>query len=350
MKKYFLILFCFISMFAHGQVLEKFINMGFGNIDKKDYKNAAVSFNAAKDLITKNTDKMTIARLYMGYSIVHYATGDQKRALSDLEYAISVKRSFATLYNVRSSMYEERKNYNAALADLDTYLVYKPDNPQIMTKKVRLLIKMKKYVAAKYMCNKLIEINPNDYNDCGLYAEVYRNEKKYDSGLYIVNKGLALEPSNGKLYSTRATLYHGMEKVDECEKDNLKSMEIDKELEPYAYNNIAYYVDATRKDWKKMLEDCNKAIAVQPEFSYPYSNKGYALLMLGRLEEGRTELEKAGKMDPDNSYVMYYMAVYYQLQGKNSKSCALLKKALAIDMDDDINGKCMALQKQLKCN
>lgn len=61
----------------------------------------------------------------------------------------------------------------------------------------------------------------------------------------------------------------------------------------------------------------NDAIARDNKFPYAYGNRRFAYLHLGRLEEGKADLDRAVALDPtsEHGYVHRNLGVYYLHKG-----------------------------------
>jgi tetratricopeptide (TPR) repeat protein len=94
------------------------------------------------------------------------------------------------------------------------------------------------------------------------------------------------------------------------------------------FNKAAALWDGKKlTDPKKAIEYLNKAIKLQPEHAYAYSNRGTAYYNLGQNQLAIKELNEAIRLKPD--YVDAYdnRGVIYLLQGNKELGCRDVKKA-----------------------
>jgi Tfp pilus assembly protein PilF len=67
------------------------------------------------------------------------------------------------------------------------------------------------------------------------------------------------------------------------------------------------------KDYQQGMSNFRKALALGPEYGYANDNLGYALIMTGQLEEGRSYLERAMQTaNNDAAYTFRNFALYHQ--------------------------------------
>src|SRR5262249_14810589 len=86
---------------------------GFGYAFQKDFDRALADFDAA----TRNNPKLAAAYYYRGAIQMER---DPKRALADINKAISLNPRDPDYFRERSSLYAKRKEYPRAIADLTT--------------------------------------------------------------------------------------------------------------------------------------------------------------------------------------------------------------------------------------
>ena len=116
-------------------------------------------------------------------------------------------------------------------------------------------------------------------------------------------------------------------------------MELDSLEKWVGYNNIAYFIKLEQKDYKGAIQMFDKAIALNPDFPYAYSNRGFAKLQLGDMKGAYQDVKKSLLMDNKNSYAYKNLALIYLKDGKKSDACYNLKKAIELgyteEYDDD---------------
>ena len=86
----------------------------------------------------------------------------------------------------------------------------------------------------------------------------------------------------------------------------------DSTMKADVYNNMGYYY-LRSKDYQQGISCFRKALALGPEYGFANDNLGYALIMTGELDEGRSYVEKAmqtGNNDP--AYTFRNLALYHQ--------------------------------------
>lgn len=77
------------------------------------------------------------------------------------------------------------------------------------------------------------------------------------------------------------------------------------------YNTIGY-IHLFEKKYELSIEPLETAISLNPQFGYPYNNLGLAFIRLGKLEEGKIQIEKSMQCEIHHlGYVYRNLAIYY---------------------------------------
>jgi len=93
------------------------------------------------------------------------------------------------------------------------------------------------------------------------------------------------------------------------------------------YNNIGYY-NIRLRNYEQSVSYFKSSINILPDYGYANDNLGYALIQLGKLEEGKEFLEKALKTENnDIAYTYRNYALYYQAEGELNKAEDYFKKS-----------------------
>jgi tetratricopeptide (TPR) repeat protein len=335
---------------TNAQTAPYYLDAGIELLRGGNYQASVITFSKGIKKADKESESLTLAKLYFNRGLAFEMLHKPDDALNDINMAITLKPSHFDFYKMRYSILTEKKEYRKAMVDVDSMLKIKPNDLAVLKRKVSVYIHLKEFDNARRTCRQIISINPNDAEEYQLLVWAYQWQRKYDSALLIMDTAIMLEPSNASNYNARGCIYGEQKNYAACEKDNLKCMDLDSKMTAMSYNNIVYYIDLAQKQWQKAIDDANKGLASDKEEVYLYANRGYAEIMLNKMEEGRKDIELALEKDPNDAYAVYYLAVYYKMQGKKSKCCELLNKALKMDMDIDINDLCSAALKENGCN
>jgi tetratricopeptide (TPR) repeat protein len=102
------------------------------------------------------------------------------------------------------------------------------------------------------------------------------------------------------------------------------------------YNNMGYYY-MRKKDYQQAISNFYKALNLGPEYGFANDNLGYALILTGDLEEGKSYLEKAIKTgNNDVAYSYRNMALYHQRKGNFVLAEDFYQEAFSQEADVDL--------------
>jgi len=222
---------------------------------------------------------------------------------------------------------------------------------------------------------KAVELDPHfaaAYAGLGeAYAMIYRDfdrqESLLDKALEVSLKALMYDSSLSEAYATIGLAYYGKGSIEEGMKTVHKAIELDPnnynalwilsriqhtvgdeqgaieslekaiELNPEFYEALddlrMYYEGSGNKekiDWiiTKLLEIYPKHLLKHPEDAYRHMAYAISLAIAGRIEEAKTEGEKALDLSPDDPIMMYYGACLYTRFKENKYAVELLAKAI----------------------
>ena len=103
---------------------------------------------------------------------------------------------------------------------------------------------------------------------------------------------------------------------------------------PPAYVNLADVFRASSTRDPEAEEVLRAGLARAPSDASLRHALGLALVRLHRLDEARSELQRAAALDPRNVRFGYVYAVALHSTGRNSESIAELRRVLALDPED----------------
>lgn len=270
---------------------------GLISFAKKDFKNSINHFNKCIEI--KNNENLLegIEGLYFNIAKSYLALNDQDGALenfiSSVKYdpnSVEKLQYIAELYFIKED-YRNSLNYFNRLIDLDNL------NSEYLSFKSDILVRMNESEMAKEVCNKIIEIDPNNYKAWNKLGTFSFEEGNYDDALeYFTWSNGILENNQGGLFGLARTYLH-LRNVDDaklaCEtllaQENIKpqyyilygdillfsgdfhsaekyykkSIEID-DKNPKSYIYLANLYNITY-DYKKALRAINKCLSLNKE-------------------------------------------------------------------------------------
>ena len=135
-------------------------------------------------------------------------------------------------------------------------------------------------------------------------------------------------------YFEKAYKFHLDGEIDKAIEDYKASIQIYPTAKAYTFLGWAY---SLQKRYEDAIEECMKAIELEPDYGNPYMDIGNYLIELGRPYEAIDWLEKAFNYIDSNSshFPLFSLGRAYEKTGDWLLALKFYNKALSIDQDYD---------------
>lgn len=179
-------------------------------------------------------------------------------------------------------------------------------------------------------------LNQNSYPQEAYYIHLNRANCYYFLGKYEASKNdldlaLKIKRKNkdfkfikGKSYMLLGRIASKLNQKEKSLKYYYKSAKF--HVASDIYNNIGYKEMQLQK-YKKALKNLNKAINMDSNNPYAYSNRAFVLLKLNQIQKAKFDIEIALKQIPKNAYAFKHRALIYIEEKEFEKACSDLYKA-----------------------
>ena len=168
-----------------------------------------------------------------------------------------------------------------------------------------------------------IQKDPNnpDYYFCRAIESV--SSYDYNGGLDDLNKAIEIDPNYSLAYFSRAYLNFKLLYNKVYNED--KTMEYVDEL---TNKKMIYPIDPSKKiSLQSIVQDYDRVIELQPDFSFAYYNKANVLITQQDYKNALTLYTKAIELDPDFAEAYFNRGLTYLFIGQNEKGLADLGKS-----------------------
>ncbi|NOQ73710.1 MAG: tetratricopeptide repeat protein [Crocinitomix sp.] len=253
---------------------------------------------------------------------------------------------------------------NKAIKSCDQIIAGNPQNYGAYISKSNVLVELEKYDEAITALNDGLEANPEEawlYNQRALLYQSYgmtypalRDYKKgiefakndtmkntlwmnqataksslreFEASYKILQKCFAFDSTNLGVLNNLATVCDEIGKPELTEYYLLKVIKIDS-LFIGGYVNLGFMYQG-REEYEKSITYFDKALEIQPDEAYSYSNRSYSKLKIGDVKGALDDVNKSLELYPGNSYAYRNRALIYIEMDKMKKACEDLQ--LAID-------------------
>lgn len=205
--------------------------------------------------------------------------------------------TFAGAFISQGELLNEKYNYGDAASLFQDALKTNPNS----TRALIGLAKSKQFEsneAQLVSINKALEVNPNHVAALVARASIDVETDNYEAATQAIDHALKVNPNAVDAMAVRAAMFYLSDKKTEFDSDikralgvNPRAGELFGTLAQFAVNNRRY-ADAVGFG--------RRAIELSPNLWSARTELGIQLLRVGKVDEGRTELERAFKGDPYN--------------------------------------------------
>lgn len=248
--------------------------------------------------------------------------------ITDIEDFAELEKEFAIIY-------WDLDDATMTLGVINSYLEKDADNLTMLQLKSDVLNREKKPEEALEICKKLTTLAPQN-----LYFKIklggcYERMRDYDKAIQTYEDILKIDSSYERALARLMYIYSFLsnreKNLDKCRTGieyATRLIEVTGTAEGYVERGnllIDLY------ELEQAIEDCKKAIELDPEAFYAYNNLGCALLKLRRIDEAIEPLKKVIEMKPDYDNLPYVnLAECYTIQKQYEKAMELYNKIMEI--------------------
>lgn len=259
---------------------------------------------------------------------------------------LSVLESDNFLFSLKSAQYFSQKNQldSAALyiekaINQYKYLPISHDSERFLT------IKDSLYKSSIFIYDKIISINPTDWNYCN------RGVLKKDIGLYResildFSKAIEIDSLDFLNYYNRGMAYSKLNLIDKAISDYVKCIQLNPDYSS-AYLNKGYAL-MSKNDYKGAIEEFEIALSKRIGFKekgYTMNNIGFAYYKLKDYETSRSFINKSLEIYPINSYAYKNLALIDIAINEKDNACKNILKSIELGFVNQFGNEIIELQK-----
>lgn len=287
----------------------------------KQYKKALADFNKVISLNPKEGYKYR-GDFYLNLDNYEKAFNDHKKAIeldtTNNESKISLKKEISRDWQFKANykpMYKcSDEEYNKALNLFSKAIFFDSSEVSNFLQRGSIYSKLKKYNLAFKDFNVAIGKAPDDGEPYSDRANLYSELERYEQAIQDYCKSIELIEAN-KATNNKKNLFHkywgrGLTYIDIKQyelalNDYKKAIELSlhPNLSSYLYFQIGNIIQLTSDASKieKAIESYNKAIAINPEYSEAYLNRGLCYASLGKDQDAVYDLNEFVKFEKNSN-------------------------------------------------
>lgn len=161
-------------------------------------------------------------------------------------------------------------------------------------------------------------------------AQVYVLRKDHPAAMRSIDEALATAadgPSTARLHRVKGecAALMGDSLLARQELDRAVALGPD---DPVNYNSRGYYGQAYFGRHQAAILDYDRALKLNPNYSYAFNNRGWSWYKLGQVEKGIADIERARRRKVFNPFVYRNLGVIALERGDTAKACPYFRQAL----------------------
>ena len=300
---------------------------------RKTYKQAQESLKNGN-----NTEAMTLFKqcvseepkyieAFHNMSVIEYGNKNYKSSIGYSQQALNLSKTKAPVYLQLAKSYFMIENYDSSAYYGQIATLLDPNSDEAFYILAKSENNIKKYEKAFNHINKAININPNIADYYNVRGVSNFGLEKYDEALSDFKQVLKLDPNNTSVYKNLANVYiaqnesskaieyidkgildskgdekvqylilkgnyfRSLGKLDDAQAAYLEAKKISNENPIVLTNLAAIMID--KGEFEGAVENCTKAIELDPTMTEAYFNRGIANEMLRKTDEACSDWEEA---------------------------------------------------------
>jgi cellulose synthase operon protein C len=143
-----------------------------------------------------------------------------------------------------------------------------------------------------------LKINPNYVEAKTFAAAIDLEAEHFQSAAGLIDEALKINPNSLEAHSLRAAMFWLQDKQNDFDNEVKTALRVNPRY-GLLYETVAHFATQTRR-YSESVDFLNQAVKLSPDQWSSHLDLGMGLLRLGKIEEGRAEVEKSFAGDPFN--------------------------------------------------
>jgi len=262
------------------------------------------------------------------------------RAIDFFSHAIAVNPQSSQAYEFRGLAWLRLLEDEKAIADTEQAIGLDPENFNALANLGGIYLGKQDYGKAETYYQKSLDIFPESLQNLTSLAFAQFHAKKYDECIQTCNQILSLSSDDKWSLTYRSQAYGCKKEYPAAINDQLFLLKIDPENAFYAYLNIGFYYGQMRRV-EESRTHLATALKMNPHDAYGNNNMGFTYYLEDDYEEALRYIDHSLNIDPSNSYAYKNRALVYLALGKREVALKDLQTAqtfgYSVDYDEEVN-------------
>lgn len=205
--------------------------------------------------------------------------------------------TFIDAFIAQGELLNKTYNYGEAASLFEDALKVNPQSPLALVGRARSKA-LESIEEPSVAVDLALAVNPNSTEALGLRAWLDLEAGNHESAQKAIDRALAVNPNAVDVIAIRASVFYLNDKKSELESETKRALAINAHAGEF-YETLSHFAVNNRR-YTDAVDFGNRAVALSPRLWSARTQLGIQLLRVGRISEGRAELERVFEGDPYN--------------------------------------------------
>ncbi|MEK6304153.1 MAG: tetratricopeptide repeat protein [Acidobacteriota bacterium] len=205
--------------------------------------------------------------------------------------------TFIDAFTAQGELLNEKYNYGEAASLFEDALKINPNSPRALVGRARSKA-VESVEEPSAAADRALGVNPNYTEALALRAWLDLEAGNYSAAHKSIDRALTVNPNAVDVMAVRAAVFYLTDKKTEFDAEIKRALAINAHAGEF-FDTLAHFAVNNRR-YADAVEFGTRAITLSPKLWSARTQLGIQLLRVGRISEGRAELERAFEGDPYN--------------------------------------------------
>lgn len=273
------------------------------------------------------------AQVHVSLGIIYHGTGRVERAIEEFERAIDLQPLNNDAHKWLGRCYTHRGELERAVTYFQRAIEIRPGFWDNYNKLGFCYYIFGRYREAAEQFRRVIAIQPDNYQGYDNLGGIYFLLGQFEDAAAMHRRAIEIYP-NGVSYTNLGTALFYLGRHDEAIAAYESALEMDSHDEVLCRNLGDVFLRVGRGDeaveqYGRAVEMISEHLAVNPDDARMLGDLAICQAKLNRKVEAVETIERAARLEPHNTTLMYEKAVVYSLAGDAQKAIEELARALS---------------------
>lgn len=274
------------------------------------------------------------SQVHVSLGYIYYSTRNIDAAIREFELALEIQPVCDEAFRRLGKCYQVKGDLQTAVSYFEKAMEIRPRYWNYYNGLGLCYYTFAQYDRAAEMFRRVIELQPDNYNGYNNLGAIYYLRGQFEDALVMHQRAIEIQPSE-EAYSNLGTDYFYTGCYEKAVESYKSAINISPNNDLLYINLGDAYLRQNRKSdadeqYEKAQQLLVESLRARQENAQLQSRLALCHAKLGRRDEAHKTIERALRIEPRNTTVIYRRATVYALTGKVELALESLKEALAL--------------------